>query len=144
MENQIEPKIKPLVDAMNNTKICWTFSSCQGHYCDEEQEFSDRNRADVRFDLKDGVSNNDAEHFMTYLITEFTNRHGFSPVIIKGYKLYAPDDDYSTDYVYVVELSPFDRFETPTDKRNMTDKAILQATTIVNDYNNTFPSDLIV
>lgn len=134
MVSPIEPKIKPLVDALNNNGICYTFSSCQGHYEDEEQEFMDRNHADVRFDLCDNISLEAVEHFLTFLITEFQNRHSCTPISLTAHKLYAPTEDYSLDFVYVIELTPFDRFESSKTKREITDIAILQTTQIVNDY----------
>ncbi len=51
----IEPRILPLVLALNETNLCQTFSSCEGHFHENEQLFPDRNKADVRFDLNDNV-----------------------------------------------------------------------------------------
>lgn len=138
MTFQIESKIKPLVDAINNTKICLTTSSCQGHYTKKDQKFIDRNKSDVRFHPYNGTSVVTIEHFITYLITEFYNRHSFAPINLNGYKLYLPDNNYEPDFVYIIELSPFDRHDNPSKKRKETNKAILQATDIVDEYTKTF------
>ncbi len=134
-DRSIEPKILPLVEAINWTKLFRTFSSCQGHYGDDEQDqYMDRNNADVRFDPLEGTTLEMTEHFITYLMTEFDKRHSFAPIILTGYKLYAPDNDYRSSFVFVIELKPFDREKKPIQKRNDTDKAILQAAAIVKEY----------
>jgi hypothetical protein len=46
----IEPLILPLVNAINQTGLFTTFSSCEGHFAPGEQTIDDRNRADVRFE----------------------------------------------------------------------------------------------
>jgi len=131
---EIEPKILPLVDAINELSIVRTFSSCEAHYDEQDQEFMDRNKADVRFDPLPGVALEEIEVFITYLMTEFNNLHGFTPMTLTGYKLFMPNDDYQPEFTFVIELEPFDRFDTAKNKRKGTDKAIAQATEIVKKY----------
>lgn len=132
---EIEPNIKPLVDALNNLGILRTFSSCQGHYEESEQEFTDRNKADIRFHSHDNASDTDIEVFLNFLIVEFDNQHSFNPIYLHAYKLYTPNETGDKpDFVYVVEIEPFDRFDNADKKRKDTDNAILQTTKIVKSY----------
>lgn len=82
-ESLIEPRILPLVKAINETKLFRTFSSCEGYYNEDDQDqYMDRNRADVRFDPISDTTLETTEHFITYLMTEFNNRHGFSKNVL--------------------------------------------------------------
>ena len=134
MTAEIEIKIKPLVDALNRTEICWTFSSCEGHFEENEQVLQDRNQADVRFEPNDNVSYEDVEKFLTVITTNFQREFGCSPVLLTTYKILSPDENYQVNPVYVIELKPFDRSDLPDKKRNDIDNAIVQATKIVDDY----------
>ncbi len=136
--NSIEPKILPLVTAINNTKICHTFSSCEGHFSSRDKDFMDRSCADVRFDPEKDVPLEKIEHFLTFLITEFNHLNSFSPIKLYAYKLYTPDDNYYPDFVFVIILEPFDRLDLPGKKRRDIDKAILSAANIVDEYSRLF------
>lgn len=60
--------------------------------------------------------------------------------ICSAHKLYAPinpDEDKEVDFVYVVELIPFDQGISPEEKRNDIDKAILDASEVVASYSRT-------
>ena len=57
----IEYRILPLVNAINQTGLFRTISSCQGHFAPGEQTINDRNRADVRFERRKGVSGKSAQ-----------------------------------------------------------------------------------
>jgi len=133
-KKKIEEKIYPLVYEISNLNLFHTFSSCQGHFEDNEQELQDKNKADVRFELLDGTSIATAEHFITYLMTEFNNKYSFTPITLFGYKLYSPDDDYEVDHIFVIELKPFDRFDNSKKKRREIDIAIINASDIVTKY----------
>lgn len=138
----IEPKILPLVNAINNLGIVKTFSSCEGHYNKEEQRMMNRNKADVRFNALDNISLDTVEHFIVYLMTEFNFQHSFGPITLTGYKLYLPtthpEKKYEVDYTFIVKIEPFDRFDESGTKRKETDVAILQATKLVNQYKHKF------
>jgi hypothetical protein len=136
--SKVEKKILPLVKAINNTGIFHTFSSCEGHYEDADQELMDRNHADVRFERLNGTTLKETEHFITFLMSEFNKIHGFTPITLYGEKLYAPQYEYKPNYVFVITLEPFDRFDTPKKKRKDTDKAILQAADVVKAYSKLF------
>ncbi len=128
---EIEPQIRPLVDALNATGLVRTFSSCEGHYSAEEQTLVDRNRADVRFVPAEGVTEKEIEGLLTYLLTRFKRQHGVLPVQVVGYKVYTPIDDEAVDETFVLELRPFNRFEPPDRKRADTDRAIEKLTRLV-------------
>ncbi len=133
---EIEPKILPLVQALNSTGLVSTFSSCEGHF-DEFNRFTDHSKADVRFDPEDNTSDYDIEKFISYIITRFNILHSFSPVIASAHKLYAPiapEENKEIDFVYVFQLIPFDQGDSPANKRQYIDKAILDAATIVKEY----------
>ncbi len=135
----IEPKILPLIQALNSTGLVSTFSNCEGHF-DTISRFNDHNKADVRFDPEDNVSDYDIEKFISYIITRFGNLHSFSPVIATAHKLYAPiglEENKEIDFVYVLQLIPFDQGDSPDKKRSDIDKAILNAAVIIKDYHPT-------
>lgn len=134
--NEIEPKILPLVKALNSTGLVSTFSSCEGHF-DEMNRFTDHSKADVRFDPEDNVSDHDIEKFISYIISRFNNLYSFSPVIATAHKLYAPiapEENEEIDFVYVLQLIPFDQGDSPDKKRRDIDKAILDASAIIKEY----------
>ena len=134
MQQNIEHGIKPLVDALNNTGMVKTFSSCEGHYTIDEQVLQDRNKADVRFDPCENILLTEIEHFITYLITSFEIKFSFSPITFISYKLYCPNDSFTPDFLFVFELKPFNRFSTPDEKKRNTNKAIIQLSRLVEEY----------
>ncbi|WP_460970428.1 hypothetical protein [Spirosoma migulaei] len=124
--HDIEPKIRPLVDALNKTGLVRTFSSCEGHFGPGEQTLVDRNHAEVRFVPADGVSVEEVEKLLASLVTRFKSRHGLLPVKVMAYKLYTPIDDEVVEETFVLELRPFNRFDSPDRKRADIDWAIGQ------------------
>ncbi|MBD2754194.1 hypothetical protein IC230_14900 [Spirosoma sp. BT704] len=132
--DELEPKIRPLVEALNKTGLLRTFSSCEGHFDPGEQTIVDRNRAEIRFVPADNVSANDVEKLLASVLTQFKTRHGLLPVHLTAYKLYTPIDEDSTEETFVLELRPFNRFDPPDRKRSDTDRAIEQTTKLVTLY----------
>ncbi|QDK83717.1 hypothetical protein EXU85_12845 [Spirosoma sp. KCTC 42546] len=124
--HDIEPKIRPLVDALNKTGLVRTFSSCEGHFGPGEQTLVDRNHAEVRFVPADGVSVEEVEKLLASIVTRFKARHGLLPVKVTAYKLYTPIDDEVVEETFVLELRPFNRFDSPDRKRADIDWAIGQ------------------
>ena len=124
--NAIEPKIRPLVDALNRPGLVRTFSSCEGHFGPEEQTLVDRNHAEVRFVPAKGVSVAEVEKLLAYVLPRFKSRHGILPVIVTAYKLYTPIDDEAVEETFVLEMRPFNRFDQPDRKRADIDRAIEQ------------------
>ncbi len=127
----IEPEIRPLVDALNQTGLVRTFSSCQGHFGPDEQTLVDRNHADVRFVPAEGVSTEAVEKLVASLLTRFKSQHGLIPVHLTGYKLYTPLDGESVEETFVLQLRLFNRFDPPDRKRSDTDRAIGQAVALL-------------
>lgn len=122
----IEPKIRPLVDALNKTGLVRTFSSCEGHFLPDEQTLVDRNHAEVRFVPASGVPVEDVEKLLASIVTRYKTRHGLIPVKVTAYKLYTPIDDEAVEETFVLELRPFNRFDSPDRKRADIDRAIEQ------------------
>ncbi|MBC3786222.1 hypothetical protein [Spirosoma utsteinense] len=119
----IEPRIRPLVDALNATGLVVTFSSCEGHFGADEQKMADRNLAYVRFLPAAGVSAGAVEDALGQWLMSYKKKHGLMPVRVIGYKLFTPLDD-EVDSTYVIELHPFNRFDAPDRKRRDIDWAV--------------------
>ncbi|AUD03856.1 hypothetical protein [Spirosoma pollinicola] len=124
--DDLEPKIRPLVTALNKTGLVRTFSSCEGHFAPEEQTLVDRNQAEVRFVAAEGVSVDEVEALLAFLLTSFKTRHGLIPVKVTAYKLYTPVDEETIEETFVLDLRPFNRFDSPDRKRADIDRAIEQ------------------
>ena len=122
----IEPRIRPLVDALKATGLVQTFSSCEGHFSPDEQTLVDRNHAEVRFVPAEGVTNEAVEKLLTYLLTRFKAHHGLLPVTVTAHKLYTPIDEEAMEETFVLQLRPFNRFDPPNRKRDDTDWVIRQ------------------
>ena len=128
----LEPRIRPLVDALNHTGLLQTFSSCEGHYEPAEQTLTDRNRAYVKFVPAPGVAEQSVEEWMGRLLIQFKIRHGYLPVHLTGEKNFTPTDD-TIEISFTLALTPFNRFDPPATKRADTDRAIQQMTVLVHD-----------
>ena len=121
--NDLEPTIRPLVEALNATGLVRTFSSCQGHYDPSEQTMVDRNLAYVRFVPAPGITVGQVETAMGKWLSAYKHKHGLLPVRVIGYKLFTPIDD-DIDLTFVLELHPFNRLDAPDRKRADTNRAI--------------------
>ncbi len=129
----IEPRILPLVNAINQTGLFTTFSSCEGHFSPGEQTIDDRNRADVRFERKKGISEKIANAFLYFLVNQYPLgliRAGLS--VYKIYTLFHPLNN--ADYVYVIEIEPYNRFDPPECKRAETDEGVDMLLSIITKY----------
>lgn len=127
----IELKIRLLVDALNKTGQVLTFSSCEGHFLPTEQTLVDRNHAYVRFIPAEGVSAETVEKLLSFILTRFKRQHGLIPVNVTAHKLYTPIDDETIEETFVLEFRPFNRFDPPDRKRSDVDRAIEQVVQIV-------------
>ena len=129
----IESRILPLVKAINQTGLFTTFSSCEGHFAPGEQTIDDRNRADVRFKRRKGISEKRANDFLYFLVNQYPL--GLIRAGLSVYKIYTPFHPLnSADYVYVIQITPFDRFDTPEHKRAETDEGIKMLLNIIHQY----------
>jgi len=133
----IEPRILPLVNAINQTGLFTTFSSCEGHFSPGEQTTQDRNSADVRFERKKGVSEKSANAFLYFLVNQYPI--GLIRAGLSVYKIYTPFHPLnSADYVYVIQIAPYDRFDTSQHKRAETDEGIDKLLSIITKYRVNF------
>jgi hypothetical protein len=129
----IEPRILPLVTAINQTGLFTTFSSCEGHFEPNQQTIDDRNQADVRFERKKGVSEKRADDFLYFLVNEYPL--GVIRAGLLVCKIYAPFHPLNTaNYVYVIQIEPYDRIDTPKRKRAETDEGIDMLLSIIHKY----------
>ncbi|GAB4015886.1 hypothetical protein [Spirosoma koreense] len=129
--DELEPNIRPLVEALNQTGVVRTFSSCEGHFRPEEQTLVDRNRAEVRFVPADTATLTDVEKLLADVLSRFKVQYGLIPVNLIGYKLYTPIDEELIEETFVLELRPFNRFDPPDRKRADVDRAIGQVTSLI-------------
>lgn len=129
----IEPRILPLVNAINQTGLFITFSSCEGHFRPDEQTIDDRNHADVRFERKKAISEKKANAFLYFLVNQYPL--GLIRAGLSVFKIYTPLHPLNTaNYVYVIQITPFDRFDTPEHKRAETDEGIKMLLNIIHQY----------
>jgi hypothetical protein len=129
----IEYRILSLVNAINQTGLFTTFSSCEGHFAPWEQTIDDRNRADVRFKRRKGISEKRANDFLYFLVNQYPL--GLIRAGLSVYKIYTPFHPLnSADYVYVIQITPYDRFDTPEHKRAETDEGIDMLLGIITKY----------
>ena len=119
----IEPGILPLVESLNQTGLVQTFSSCEGHFGAEEQTIVDQNHAYVRFVPAEGITPEQVETALGKWLIAYKKKHGLMPVRVIGYKLFTPLDD-EIDVTCVLELHPFNRFESPKTKRDDVNRAV--------------------
>lgn len=134
MMDDIEPNIRPLVDALNQTWLVRTFSSCEGHFAPSEQTLVDRNHAEVRFVPADAMATEAVEKLLTYVLTRFKSRHGLLPINVTAHKLYTPVDDETVEETFVLQLRPFNRFDPPDRKRSDTSRATEQLISLLTLY----------
>jgi hypothetical protein len=131
-QTDLEPGIRPLVEALNATGIVQTFSSCEGHYSAQEQRLVDRNLAYVQFVPAPGYETGKVVvNLLKKLLEGFKAAHGLLPVTVTGYLRFTPVDTNETDETYVLELRPFNRFDPPDQKRVDTDRAVAQLVTVL-------------
>ena len=129
--NDIEPGIRPLVDALNAMGIVSTFSSCEGHFDPDQQTLVDRNVAYVRFVPATDIPVEQVEITLGSWLVAYKKKHGLLPVRVIGCKLFTPIDD-DIDVTFVIELRPFNRFDLPSRKRTDMDRAVAQVVMLLN------------
>lgn len=140
--SNIEPGIRPLVDALNATGLVQTFSSCEGHYTPNrrdglEQTLVDRSHAEVRFVPAPNGSVPAVERLLADVLVRFKTRHSLIPITLTAHKLYTPIDEDTVEETFVLQLRPFNRFDPPDRKRADTDRAVAQVTAIIELLNAT-------
>lgn len=134
----MDPRILPLVEALNSTGLVQTFSSCEGHFEPHEQHLRDRRHAEVRFLPAPNVPTEAIETALGQWLVQFKTRHGLLPVTLVGYKLYTPHTDGEVEHTFVLELRPFNRFDPPATQRADIDRAVAQAALLIQRSGCTF------
>jgi hypothetical protein len=127
----IEPGIRPLVDALNETGLLETFSSCEGHFGEENStgDFSDRTKAEVRAYVRNGVAEGDVEQLVLHVLSDHMDGNLKWEASLHVWKEYIADprDDNLTqplDSFFVFTICPFDPQGSDTLKRHVVDKLI--------------------
>ena len=136
----IEPRIHPLVDALNATGLVTTFSSCEGHFGETGREAStDRSKAEVGFELNDGVSEAELEKLFGHLIGNHVNSPLMWKAILLIVKAFMPSDesDYVADHVFAIEIRAFNPHESDDVKRANVDLVIDQTVQSIQQYMST-------
>lgn len=140
----IEPLILPLVDALNETGLLETFSSCQGHFGEEEEPdtLNDRTKADVRAYLRDGASEKDVEELILHVLSDHMDDSMKWGAVLSISKQYIADPREEgvlqpLDYYFLFTLQPFDRGAPDTEKRQVVSTLIAETTSSVKQHTKT-------
>lgn len=132
--NSIEPGIRSLVDAINESGLVQTFTSCEGHYGYRPPpgDFTDRERANVGFFLRDGASEADLQHLFGQVLADY-ERHEVKEATFCIGKRYAAGlaGSDTPEVFYELQVRPRDRNATDAEKRRVTDRALAAITAAV-------------
>jgi hypothetical protein len=92
----IEPRIRPLVDALNATALVRTFTSCEGHYGYRGRagDFTNREQANVGFFVREGVPEEDLVRLFGQVLHQY-ELGGVKDAVFTVAKHYAPGLDAS-------------------------------------------------
>ena len=130
-EFKIEPRIKPLVDVLNKVDYIKTFSSCEGHYSDENSYGMDkREYAEVMFNVQDEKK----FEGLARLILEKTVYDWPDAITDINKRYYVVPGNSSLNYNWRVTITPFKENGSNDKKRQITDKFIQRITSIVENY----------
>jgi len=137
----IEPLILPLVNAINDTGLVTTFSSCQAHYGKPQEpgDFSDRTKADVRAYFLPNVPERDVESLILWVLSDHMDDPTQWEAHLTVVKHYIADPRENgvlqpLDAILVFELWPFDPTESDAIKRRVVNKLIQRTTASVREY----------
>ena len=130
----IEPGIRALVDAVNETGLVQTFTSCEGHYGVRAPpgDFTDRERACVRFFLGDDTSEDDLQHFFGKVLADYERHEVAEASFCIGKRFESGlDGSDSTEAYYEFQVRPRNRNASDAEKRRITDHALAVITACV-------------
>jgi hypothetical protein len=123
----IEPRIRPLVDALNATALVRTFTSCEGHYGYRARagDFTDREQANVGFFVRDGVIEEDLVRLFGKVLHEHELR-GVKDAVFTVAKHYAPGLDAGDGPVAYFDFTvrPSNPHSSNAAKRKSTDDSL--------------------
>ncbi len=127
MVDDIEQRIKGLVDMLNNVPYIETFSSCEGHY---DSDDPDNHRAEVRMYVADEPG---FLELSTRILAETAPDWGI--VLVEMYKrFYVLPDETELREHYMLTIKPFDRNESIENKRQYTNEAIGKIIGVLTEY----------
>src|SRR5262245_7303340 len=96
----IEPRIAPLVCALNETSLFRTFSSCEGHFGDKRDGFP-REFAEVRCYLAQGVTENSEVHaFISGVLLDHIHSGSKWDAVLTIYKEFISRDGSPLDAIF--------------------------------------------
>lgn len=137
----IEPRIRPLVDALNETHLIETFSSCQGHFGEPQSpdDFTDRTKAHVRAYFLPEVPEGDVEDLILRILSDYMDDSTKWEAHLTISKQYIADPrengvSQALDAILVVELWPFNPNTSALEKRRAVDRLIEETTVSVRAY----------
>lgn len=141
MKNEIEPRIRCLVDALNETGLLQTFSSCQGHFGEEHDpdDLTDRTKAEVRADLRRSVLEPDVEDLVLHVLSDHMDGGRKWEATLTIWKQYVADPREAgavqpLESFFVFDLRPFDPGVSDEEKRRVVDKLIAETTASVRQH----------
>lgn len=125
---EIEPGIRALVDALNATGLLETVTSCEGHYGQrrEDGDCTDRQQANVGFELRPGISEQQLVRFFGKVLADYVQNPVQWEATFEITKKYVPDltGNGEVDETFFFTIRPFDPSASDLKRRNGTDTAL--------------------
>lgn len=127
---EIEERIKPLTEILNEVGFISTFSSCEGHY---DSKDVNRHQASVQFHINGGNEKNFKDIATLILSQTVPHWHETSVEIYKRFYVLPDETELKTDYS--INIRPFPkRGMRSKEKRRCTDEAITRIISAVRSY----------
>lgn len=124
----IEPRIRPLVDALNATGLVETFTSCEGHY---DGAGGCREQAHVGFVLREGVAEEDLVRFLESIVPD-PRLCGAAEAELTIAKHHVPPIEGARPEVFFeVVVRPLDARAPSASKRSETDRMLALVTRVI-------------
>jgi hypothetical protein len=130
----IEPRIRPLIDALNGTGLVQTFTSCEGHFEDDPQaRCPARERATVGFFLLEGVEEGRLARLFGAVLAGHRLRGGTDvELTITKHYVAALDEADVPEVFFDFTIRPLDSGSSSDAKRRATDRCLAIVTRAVN------------
>jgi len=135
IHDEIEPRIRPLVEALNGTGLFTTFSSCEGHF-EAGDDLAGKGRAAVCFHALKDVTEARVEEFFTEILAAYLNSLGEWGAGLSVMKIYVPNAERAVplEYFYAFEIRPFNPRASSEAKRKAVDDLIREISRRVRDH----------
>jgi hypothetical protein len=140
----IEPRIRPLVEALNGTGLVQTFTSCEGHFGDDEPaKWPGRQQANVGFFLRKGVPEDRLTRLFGAVLAEYRLRggNGVELSIAKRY-VAALDGTDVPEVFFEFTFRPPDLGSARGVKRQVTDRCLAIVTRAVTGFDRPRYADI--